>query len=117
MTNMTNGCKWAVGAAVSIWLAMAGSVHARVFILDAAYNPGDAAYNPGEQVAVEFEGCPGTDAQLEKLLPLLKQRQTTATSIAAVAAPVAVAPSVRIAMASPIRTARVPLPLMIGIGY
>ena len=59
MTNMTNGCKWAVGAAVSIGLAMAGSVQARVFILD-------DAYNPGEQVAVEFKGCPGTDTQLEK---------------------------------------------------
>ena len=110
MTNMTNGCRWAVGAAVSIWLAMAGSVQARVFILD-------DAYNPGEQVAVEFKGCPGTDAQLEKLLPLLKQRQTTATSIAAVAAPVAVAPSVRIAMASPVRATRFSLPLMIGVGY
>ena len=110
MTNMTNGCKWAIGAAVSIWLAMAGSVQARVFILD-------DAYNPGEQVAVEFKGCPGTDAQLEKLLPLLKQRQTTATSIAVVAAPVAVAPSVRIAMASPVRATRFSLPLMIGVGY
>ena len=110
MTNMTNGCKWAIGAAVSIWLAMAGSAQARVFILD-------DAYNPGEQVAVEFKGCPGTDAQLEKLLPLLKQRQTTATSIAAVAAPVAVAPSVRIAMASPVRATRFSLPLMIGVGY
>jgi hypothetical protein len=110
MTNMTNGCKWAVGAAVSIWLAMAGSVQARVFILD-------DAYNPGEQVAVEFKGCPGTEAQLEKLLPLLKQRQTTATSIAAVAAPVAVAPSVRIAMASPVRATRFSLPLMVGVGY
>ena len=108
MTNMTNGCKWAVGAAVSIGLAMAGSVQARVFILD-------DAYNPGEQVAVEFKGCPGTDTQLEKLLPLLKQRQTTATSIAA--APVAVAPSVRIAMASPVRATRFSLPLMIGVGY
>jgi len=110
MTNMTNGCRWAVGAAVSIWLAMAGSVQARVFILD-------AAYYPGEQVVVELKGCPGTDAQLEKLLPLLKQRQTTATSIAAVAAPVAVAPSVRIAMASPVRATRFSLPLMIGVGY
>ena len=110
MTNMTNGCKWAAGAAVLIWLAMAGSVQARVFILD------DAS-NPGERVAVEFRGCPSTDAQLEKLLPLLKQRQTTAPSIAAAAAPVAVAPSIRIAMASPVRATRFSLPLMIGVGY
>lgn len=89
---------------------MASSVQARVFILD-------DSYNPGERVAMEFEGCPGTDAQLEKLLPLLKQRQTTATSIAAVAAPVAVAPSIRIAMASPVRTTRFSLPLIIGVGY
>ena len=116
MTNMTNGCKWAAGAAVSIWLATTGNVQARVFMLDAAYNPAEQVANPSEQAAVELEGCPGTDAQLEKLLPLLKQRQTTATSIAA-AAPAAMAPSTRIAMASPVHATRFSLPLMIGVGY
>src|SRR5258707_15052146 len=109
MTNTTNGCRWAVGAAVSIWLAMAGSVQARVFILD---DP----YNPGEQVTVEFKGCPGTDTQLEKLLPLLKQRQATAPSIAAGGAPVVVAPSIRGRMAVPARTAPLPPARMNGAG-
>jgi hypothetical protein len=117
MTNKTSGCRWAAVAAASIWLVMASSVQARVFILDAVYNPEDAAYNLDEQVPVELKGCPGTDTQPEKLLPLLKQRQTTATSIVAVGAPVAAAPSIRIATASPIRTARFSLPLTLGVGY
>lgn len=110
MTSMTNGCKWAAGAAVSIWLAMAGTAQARVFILD---DP----YNPGEQVLVEIKGCSATEAQLERLLPLLKQRQTNSTSIAALASPGAVLPSIRIVMASPVRTARFSSPLVLGVGY
>jgi len=94
------------GAALAIWFMAASSAQARVFIVD---DP----YNPGEQVVVEFKGCHGTDARLERLLPPLKQQQTTATSIAA--AP-AVAPSIQIAMTSPVRAAR-SLPLMLGVGY
>ena len=111
MTKMTNGCKWAVGAAVSIWFAVAGSAQAGVFILD---NP----YNPGEQVMVTFKGCPGAEAQLERLLPLLKQRQTPAPSIVLVPAPApAVTSSVRIAMASPVHVARFSPPIMTGVGF
>jgi hypothetical protein len=110
MTMMTNGCKWAVGAAVSIWFAVAGSAQAGVFILD---NP----YNPGEQVMVTFKGCPGAEALLERLLPLLKQRQTPASSIVLVPAPAAAAPSVRIAMASPVHVARFSPPTMTGVGF
>jgi len=103
---MMNGRNWAAGAAVAIWFMAASSAQARVFILD---DP----YNPGEQVVVDFKGCRGTEARLERLLPLLKQQRTTVTSIAA--AP-AVAPSIRIAMTSPVRTAR-SLPLVLGVGY
>jgi len=108
--KMMNGCKWMAGAALSMWLAAAGSAQAGVVILD---NP----YNPGEQVVVMFKGCPGTEAQLERLLPLLKQRQTMAPSVAAVAAPAAAPPSIRIAMASPVHTLRFSTPIMVGIGY
>jgi hypothetical protein len=98
MTSMTHGCKWAAGAAVSIWLGVAGTAQARVVLLE---NP----YNPGEQVAVEVKGCL-SEAQLAKLLPLLKQRQTPDLT-----------PTTRIAMASPVRAANVALPLMVGIGF
>jgi hypothetical protein len=103
MANMTHSCKWAVGTAVSIWLGLAGTAQARVVLLE---NP----YNPGEQIAVEVvKGCI-SEAQLAKLLPLLKQRQTPD-----------VMPSTRIAMASPIafpvHAARVSLPTMVGIGF
>src|SRR5260370_18472486 len=67
MASTTNGCKWTVGTAVSIWLGVAGTAQARVVLLE---NP----YNPGEQVAVEVKGCL-PEAQLAKLLPLLKLRQ------------------------------------------
>jgi hypothetical protein len=108
MTNMTIGCKWAVGAAVSIWFALAGSAQARVFIVD---DP----HNPGEQMMVEFKGCAATEVQLEQLVPHLKQRQMTVAAVST-ANPPAAALSTRVAMVSPVR-ARPSLPLMIGIGY
>ncbi len=98
MARPTRGCKWAVGAAALIWLGVAGTAQARVFLLD---DP----YNPGEKVAVEFKGCI-SEAQLEKLLPLLKQRQTADLP-----------PPTRIAMASPARGTRLSMPLMVGIGF
>ena len=98
MASVTRGCKWAVGTAVSIWLGVAGTAQARVVLLE---DP----YNPGERVAVEFKGCL-PDAQLEKLLPLLKQRQMPDLT-----------PSTRIAMASPARATRFSLPLMVGVGF
>jgi hypothetical protein len=99
MASMTNGCKWTVGTAVSIWLGVAATAQARVVLLE---NP----YNPGEQIAVEVvKGCL-PEAQLAKLLPLLKQRQT-----ADITAPT------RIAMASPARATHYSLPLMVGIGF
>lgn len=109
MTNMTIGCKWAAGAAVSVWFAVGGTAQARVFILE---DP----YIPGNQVMVEFKGCPATEVQLQGLVLPLKQKQMTTTSIATVSLPAAVAPSTRIAMASPVR-ARPSLPLMLGVGY
>jgi hypothetical protein len=99
MARVAHGCKWVVGTAVSIWLGVAGTAQARVFLLD---DP----YNPGEQVVVEFKGCRASEARLERLLPLLKQQQTTET-----------APSVRIVMASPVRTGHFSPPLMLGIGF
>jgi hypothetical protein len=99
MATITNGCKWTVGTAVSIWLGVAATAQARVVLLE---NP----YNPGEQIAVEVaKGCL-PEAQLAKLLPLLKQRQT-----ADITAPT------RIAMASPARATHYSLPLMVGIGF
>jgi hypothetical protein len=99
MASITNGCKWTVGTAVSIWLGVAGTAQARVVLLE---DP----YNPGEQVAVEVKGCL-PEAQLAKLLPLLlKQRQTADLT-----------PTTRIAMASPVRATPVSLPLMVGIGF
>jgi hypothetical protein len=98
MASMTNGCKWTVGAAVAIWLGVAGAAQARVVLLE---NP----YNPGEQVAVEVKGCL-PEAQLAKLLPLLKQRQM-----------VDVTPTTRVAMTYPARVTRYALPLMVGIGF
>jgi hypothetical protein len=98
MASTTNGCKWTVGTAVSIWLGVAGIAQARVVLLE---NP----YNPGEQVAVEVKGCL-PEAQLAKLLPLLKLRQMADLT-----------PTTRIAMASPVRAAHVSLPLMVGIGF
>ena len=105
MIRMTNGSKWATGAAVAIWFTLAGSAQARVFIVD---DP----YNPGEQLVVEFKGCRGMEARLERLLPLVKQQQTSPISIAT-AAPSTVAPSIRIAMTS--RATR--LPIVLGVGY
>lgn len=98
MARTTYGCKWALGTAVSIWLGVAGTAQARVILLE---NP----YNPGEQVAVELKGCI-SEAQLAKLLPLLKQRQTADLT-----------PTTRIAMASPARAVQASLPLMVGIGF
>ena len=98
MASITNGCKWTVGTAVSIWLGVAGTAQARVVLLE---DP----YNPGEQVAVEVKGCL-PEAQLAKLLPLLKQRQT-----------VDLTPTTRIAMASPARAVHASLPLVVGIGF
>ena len=104
MASITNGCKWTVGTAVSIWLGVAGTAQARVVLLE---NP----YNPGEQVAVEVKGCL-PEAQLAKLLPLLKQRQIADIRLTAV-----ITPSTRVAMASPAHVAHVSLPLMVGIGF
>jgi hypothetical protein len=99
MASITNGCKWTVGTAVSIWLGVAGAAQARIVLLE---NP----YNPGEQVAVEVKGCL-PEAQLAKLLPLLiKQRQTAD-----------ITPSTRVAMASPAHAIHASLPLMVGIGF
>jgi hypothetical protein len=100
MVSIMQGCRW-VGTAVSIWLGVAGTAQARVFLLE---DP----YNPGEQIVVELKGCCPSEAGLEKLLPLLKQRQTPDLSSA---------PHARIAMASPPRAAHVSLPLLVGIGF
>ena len=101
MANMTHGCKWAVVVAASIWLgvaAVAGTAQARVVLLE-------GPYNPGQQVAVEFKGCI-SEAQLEKLLPLLKQRQTADLP-----------PPTRVAMAPSAHGTRFSLPLMVGVGF
>ncbi len=101
MANMTHGCKWAVVVAASIWLgvaAVAGTAQARVVLLE---DP----YNPSQQVAIEFKGCI-SEAQLEKLLPLLKQRQTADLP-----------PATRIVMASSARPVRFSPPLMVGVAY
>ena len=98
MASITSGCKWTVGMAVSIWLGVAGTAQARVVLLE---DP----YNPGERVAVECKGCL-SEAQLARLLPLLKQRQT-----------VDLTPTTRIAMVSPARAVHVSLPLMVGVGF
>jgi hypothetical protein len=101
MASITNGCKWTVGTAASIWLGFAATAQARVVLLE---NP----YNPGEQVAVEVvRGCI-PEAQLAKLLPLLKQRQT---------ADITPATPTRIAMTYPARGTHYALPLMVGIGF
>ena len=96
----THGCKWAMGAAISIWLGVAGTAQARVILLE---DP----YNSGEQVAVEVKGCL-SEARLEKLLPLLRPRQMADFSPS---------PPTRIAMASPARAARFSAPLMVGVGF
>jgi hypothetical protein len=98
MANVTHGCTWVIGTAVSIWLGVAGTAQARVFLL------ADLDH-PGQQIAVELKGCI-SEARLEKLLPLLKHRQPTDLS-----------PSIRVAMASPVRQPRLPLPLMVGVGF
>jgi len=98
MARTTHGCKWAVGAAISIWLGVVGAAQARVVLLE---DP----YNPGEQVAVEVKGCL-SEARLEKLLPLLKPRQTADFS-----------PLTRVAMASPARVVHFSPPLMVGVGF
>ena len=100
MASIMHGCKW-VGTAVSIWLGVAGTAQARVFLLE---DP----YNPGEQIVVELKGCRPSEAELEKFLPLLKQRQTAELSPA---------PHTRIAMSSPPRAAHVSLPLLVGVGF
>jgi hypothetical protein len=102
MVSITNGCRWTVGTAVSIWLGVAATAQARVVLLD---NP----YNPGEQVAVEVKGCL-SEAQLAKLLPLLKQHQTADIAPSTPAA-------TRIAMTYPARATRFSAPLMVGIGF
>ena len=109
MINIANGCKWTAAAVVSIWFAVVDNAQARVIVLD---NP----YNPGEQVVLEFKGCHDTEVA-EWLFPLLKQRQNSPSSVAAVAAPADRAPAIRIAMAPPGRTARYSLPLMLGVGF
>ncbi len=98
MAKVTHGCKLVVSAAVSIWLGVAGTAQARVVLLE---NP----YNPSEQVAVEFKGC-FSEAQLEKLLPILKQRQTADLP-----------PATRIVMASPARPVRFSPPMMVGVAF
>jgi len=102
MASITNGCKWTVGTAVSIWLGVAATAQARVILLE---NP----YNPGEVVALEVKECL-PEAQLAKLLPLLKQRQMADFTPATL-------PATRIAMAYPARAAHHSLPLMVGIGF
>jgi hypothetical protein len=100
MASIMRGCKW-VGTAVSIWLGVAGTAQARVFLLE---DP----YNPGEQIVVELKGCRPSEAGVEKLLPLLKQRQTPDVSPAV---------HTRIAMASPPRATHVSFPTLIGVGF
>ncbi len=104
MASTMHGCRW-VAAAVSIWLGVAGTAHARVLLLENVLLLEDP-YNSGKQVVVELKGCRNSEAGLEKLLPLLKQRQTADLP-----------PSTRIAMASPARGARFSLPLMLGVGF
>jgi hypothetical protein len=100
MASITHSCRW-VGTAVSIWLGVAGTAQARVFLLE-------DSYNPGKQVVVELKGCRPSEAGLEKLVPLVKQRQTPDLSPAS---------HTRIAMASPPRATHVSLPLLVGIGF
>jgi len=109
MVNTTNGGKCLIGATISIWLVVAGGAQARVLI-------SEASYNPDQQVVEEFKGR-AAKAESEKPLPLLNQRQTTGTAVAAAAASSGAAPSIRVAMASPVRTLRLSLPLMLGVGY
>jgi hypothetical protein len=109
MVNTMNGSKCLIAATISIWLAVAGGAQARVLIVE-------ASYNPGAQVVEQFRGCPVAEAGSEKLLPLLK-RQATATAMTAGATPAAATPSIRVAMVSPVRTLRLSLPLMLGVGY
>src|SRR5262249_15960805 len=102
MSSMTHGCRWAVGTAVSIWLGVAGTAQARGVLLE-------YPYDPGERGAVEVKGCL-PEAQLGKLLPLLKQRQMAdikASTRVGRASP----------MASPAHAARSSLPLMVGVGF
>ena len=100
MASIMHGCKW-VGAAVSIWLGVAGMAQARVLLLE------DAS-NSGEQIAVESKAYHPSEAGPEKLLPLPKQRQT---------ADLSPSPAARIAMASPARGARFSFPLLVGVGF
>ena len=100
MTSIMHGGKW-VGAAVSIWLGVAGTAQARVFLLE-------DTYNPGEQVVVEAKGCCPSEAGPEKLLPLVKQRQPSDLSPAS---------HTRIARASPPRATHISLPLLVGVGF
>ncbi len=100
MASIMHGCKW-VGTAVSIWASVAGTAQARVLLLE---DP----HNPGEQAVVELKGCCPSEAGLEKLLPLVKQRQTPDLSPPSHA---------RIAMASPPRATHVSLPLLVGVGF
>jgi hypothetical protein len=100
MASIMHGSKW-VGAAVSIWLGVAGTAQARVLLLE---DPS----NPSEHVAVESNAYRPSEAGPEKLLPLPKQRQT---------ADIAPSPPARIAMASPARGARFSFPLLVGVGF
>jgi len=86
-------------------LGVAGTAHARVLLLENVLLLEDP-YNSGKQVVVELKGCRNSEAGLEKLLPLLKQRQAADLP-----------PSTRIAMASPARGERFSLPLMLGVGF
>jgi len=104
MARIMHGCRW-VGAAVSIWLGVAGTVQARVFLLEDPYDSREQVVSI-EQAVAEFKGCRTSEAGLEKLLPLLKQRQ-----------PADFSPPARIAMASPVRAVRFSFPLTVGVGY
>jgi hypothetical protein len=100
MASIMHGCKW-VGAVAAIWLGVAATAQARVFLVE---DP----HNPGEQIVVELKGCRPSEAGLEKPLPLVKQPH---------AADLSPAPHARIAMASPPRTTRVSAPLLVGVGF
>jgi hypothetical protein len=108
MNKMANACKGLVGA-VSIWFAVVGGAQAGVVILD---DPD----RPGEQVVVEFKGCRPDQGQLEKLLPLLKQRQGSPIMLAT---PAAVASPVRTTVTYTAHTTHTHLSqaLMIGVGF
>jgi len=108
MNKITNACKGLVGA-LSIWCAAIGGAQAGVIILD---DP----YVPGEQVVLEFKGCRPDQAQLEKFLPLLKQRQTPTSPIMLASTAPAASP-VRTTLTSHVHTTHLSQALLIGIGF